>query len=85
MLTSWCSEILLDGLLWRDFLQKKVNFLLRSIQPGSGTHQSSYAVGTGNFFPRIMRQERQTNHTPLSNAKELYLQSHKCFHDVMLN
>jgi hypothetical protein len=39
------------------------------VQTGSGTHLSSYPVGTRGSFPGIKRPEWEANHTPPSSAE----------------
>jgi hypothetical protein len=35
---------------------------LRSVQPGSGVHQTSYTMGTGGSFPGVNRPGREADH-----------------------
>jgi hypothetical protein len=65
------SDGLRAGLLGFNSSQRQDISLLHSVQTGSGTHPSSYAMGTGGFFPRGVKQSgRETDHSPPSSAED---------------
>jgi hypothetical protein len=62
---------------------------LHSVQTGSGAHPTSYSMGTGGSFLGGKAAGREADHSPPSSAQvkmmDLYLNSPKCFHGVVLN
>jgi hypothetical protein len=43
--------------------------LLHVVQSGSGAHRTSYAMGTGGFFPGGKAEEGEADHSPAASAK----------------
>jgi hypothetical protein len=43
--------------------------LLHVVQTGSGVHQTSYAVGTGDLSPGVKQPVREADHSPPTSAE----------------
>jgi hypothetical protein len=59
--TSWTARVGFPD--WQDIS------LFRSVQTGSEVPAASYLVGTVGDFPRIIRPERETDHSPPSSSE----------------